>query len=700
MSWRSNSTCRDRLAIAAALLVTSGAATSRADEPATAAPAASAAPIEVSVRAAPPRRDPGRTVISAEQARRVPGAGADPLKAVESLPGVSRTAFDGGRLVVWGAAASDSRVYVDGVEIPALFHNGGQRGVVSGDLVQSLELVPGAYGADHGRALGGLVRLRTRELPDEGVHGRASADLLDAGAMITAAIGGRLRVAVGGRVSYLDRIVAGVAPGAADLVPIPRYRDYQAKISLALRAAESLDLVLLGSGDALDRTLASPDPTRTRRERTESSFHRAILRYSRLLDDGTILEVTPFFGQDRSAQDASFGEVPARREEIAWKYGLRASGRVTLASNVTATFGLDALATRASLFRAGSLTIPPREGDLYVFGQLPGADVTSDRWSTNILDAAPYITADVQLGPVTITPGLRADLFLLDGSRITPRAGDTPEVGFSRLTAAVDPRLGLRFALSDRVALAAAFGLYHQPPAAADLSAVSGTPALSLQRAVHATAGQSARLADGLTLEVTGYFEHLDHLVVRSRLPTPKLAQALTQDGEGRSYGVQMVLRKQRRKGFGGWLSYTAGRSERKYKGDPVSRLFDEDRTHVLAAVASYERDGWGIGTRFRYTTGAPRTPVVGSFYEATSGAFQPIFGAQNSARLPDFWQLDLRLEKEIRWPKVALDVYLDVLNVTFHKNAEEIVYSDDWTKKSTITGLPILAVLGARIEI
>lgn len=692
---RSNSTCRERLAVASALLVLSTRTEARADET-----APNAAPVEVQVRAAPPQREPGRALISAEQARRVPGTGADPLKAIESLPGVSRAAFDGGNLIVWGAAAGDTHAYVDGVEIPTLFHGGGLRGVIDGELVQSLELVPGAYGAEHGRGLGGLVRLRTRELPDEGVHLTASADLLDAGAMVTAAFGDRLRVALGGRVSYLDRILGGIVSRVADFVPIPSYRDYQAKISLALRPAEAIDLVLLGSGDARALTLASPDPARVRRESTESSFHRAILRYTRQLDDGTAIEVTPFFGQDQRAEEASSGTTPARREESAWKYGLRASGRLELAPAIGVTFGFDALGTSASLAREGSLTLPPREGDRYVFGQPPGADVASDHWTASILDAAPYVTADVQLGPLTVTPGLRADLVLLDGSRKTPRVGDTPAIGFSRLAAAVDPRLALRLALSDRVTLTAAGGLYHQPTAPPDLSAVFGTPALSLQRAVHVSAGESARLADGLTLETTAYFERLDHLVVRSRLPTPKLAQALTQDGEGRSYGVQVLLRKQLRQGLFGWIAYTAGRSERWYVGDAEARLFDGDRTHVLAAVASYERDGFSAGARFRYTTGAPRTPVVGSFYEATGGTFQPIFGAPNSVRLPDFCQLDLRLEKKLRLPRGALAVYLDVLNVTFHKNAEEIVYSDDFQTKGYITGLPLLAVLGARLTL
>ncbi len=551
VSWRSRSTCPEGLSAALLALIASAPARALGDEPKAATDQA-VTPIEVSASAAPRARDPGRVTLPIEEARRVAGTAGDALQAVGSLPGLARPAFDGGKLIVWGAAPADTRVYVDGVEVPALYHGGGLRGVVSADLVQSLDLVPGAYGADYGRALGGLVRLQTRELPAEGVHGSAGADLLDASALVTAAaFDGKLRVALAGRVSYLDRILAGVvSPQVGDFVPIPRYHDYQAKVSLALREDEALDLTLLGSGDALDRTVVSPDPGAVHRESTSSSFERVLLRYTRAFADGTGVVVTPFFGQDQQTFDASYGAIPAQQDETTWRYGVRASARVPFTPSIAASAGLDALGSSSSLFRAGSLDIPAREGDLYVFGQPPGADVNADAWTANIVDVAPYLTADLKLGPVTITPGLRADVFLIEGSRLTPRAGATPDIGFSRLTGAVDPRLAASLRLGSRLTLSGAVGLYHQPPDPADLSAVFGTPALDLQRAVHVSVGEAARLPADIGLELTGYYERLDHLVVRSRLPDPTLAQALTQDGEGRSYGAQILLRRPLRQGL------------------------------------------------------------------------------------------------------------------------------------------------------
>ena len=61
------------------------------------------------------------------------------------------------QLVVWGAAPQDTRVYVDGVRVPLLYHGGGLRSTVNSDMVRAVDLAPGGYGAEYGRGLGGLV---------------------------------------------------------------------------------------------------------------------------------------------------------------------------------------------------------------------------------------------------------------------------------------------------------------------------------------------------------------------------------------------------------------------------------------------------------------------------------------------------------------------------------------------------------------
>jgi hypothetical protein len=48
---------------------------------------------------------------------------------------------------------------------------------------------------------------------------------------------------------------------------------------------------------------------------------------------------------------------------------------------------------------------------------------------------------------------------------------------------------------------------------------------------------------------------------------------------------------------------------------------------------------------------------------------------------------------------RTKLSLFIDVQNVTNRRNPEEIVYNYNFQQRGTISGLPTLAVLGARFE-
>jgi TonB family protein len=656
---------------------------------------------ETVVRAARIKKESVATVIRTEEARRVPGTQGDTLKVVQNLPGVARSALGSGALIVWGSAPADTRVNVDGVEIPALYHVGGLRSTVNSDLVRSIDLLPGGYGAEYGRGLGGLVRVETRQLPANGVHGYVAADVLDTSAMVSATLTPRVRIAISGRYSYLDRILAAVtSKDIGDYFPIPRYDDYQGMVNVKLRKDEQIDIIFLGSDDHLRRTIPSSDPAEVRSENDDTTFYRGFIRYSRLLPDGASLVITPSIGYDISKSITRFGPVPTTSDATAWRYGLRSSYRRRLAKFVTLSLGLDMQGTATHSERSGSLDIPPREGDIFVFGRPPGDDVNADNWRNHIVDVGPYIFAEFTIGKFTFVPGLRLDGYLIEGSAIKPAIVGITPIGFSRLDFAADPRLTIVYRPLKRLTVTASAGLYHQAPEPADLSAVFGNPQLNLSSAVHLSLGVAFKITGTLSCEVVGFYKQLSDLAARNEAPTPPLAKALTQDGIGRSYGGQVLLRQELMKGFFGWVTYSISRSERRDHPDRDYRLFDYDQTHVLGVVASYEYRGWVGGVRFRYTSGMPRTPVIGAFYDARGDQYQPVFGAQNSIRIPDFVQLDVRLEKTITFKRgVQLNIFADIQNITNRSNPEEIVYNYNFTRRDYITGLPILSVVGTRLQ-
>lgn len=114
--------------------------------------------------------------------------------------------------------------------------------------------------------------------------------------------------------------------------------------------------------------------------------------------------------------------------------------------------------------------------------------------------------------------------------------------------------------------------------------------------------------------------------------------------GQGRAYGLELFLRKQRGK-LNGWLSYTLAKSERR--ADNINNgewySFRFDRTNYFTAVLNYEfTSRISAGAGFVYATGEAFTLAAGktSFF----GEQQPsvIYGARNSSRFPAYHRLDL----------------------------------------------------------
>jgi hypothetical protein len=122
-------------------------------------PAAAEPVYETIVTAPQAPSQSGEFTLGRQAAATLPGAGGDPARAVENVPGVGRLAPTSDGLVLWGAAPQESRILLDGVELPALFHFGGWRSIVPVDALGRVSLVPGAFGASLGRALGGIVAI-------------------------------------------------------------------------------------------------------------------------------------------------------------------------------------------------------------------------------------------------------------------------------------------------------------------------------------------------------------------------------------------------------------------------------------------------------------------------------------------------------------------------------------------------------------
>src|SRR5512133_782615 len=295
-------------------------------------------PYEAVVRGERPRREVSVRTVAMEEVRTVAGTQGDVLKVIQNLPGVARSPFGIGLLVVRGSNPSDTQVFFDGIPIPLVFHFGGIPSVISSDMIEALDFYPGTFGTRFGRATGGAVEIRSKE-PRDAFHGLAQVDFFDGRAQIEGPLaGGNLALSV--RRSWIDGVLRvalpRVAPEAAnDLRVAPRYYDYQAKYSRPLRGG-TLSVFAFGSDDKLEFVQETDRPGAPSFF-LGTLFHRGAARW-RSRFAGIQSDLVVYGGRDSFdiLQGTSFGVL----SEI-YSLGVRETARWPLSSTLTLEGGID-----------------------------------------------------------------------------------------------------------------------------------------------------------------------------------------------------------------------------------------------------------------------------------------------------------------------------------------------------------------------
>src|SRR5262249_27370158 len=166
---------------------------------------------ETVVHGRPLREEIARQSIEADEISKLPGTLGDTLRAVLNLPGVARAPFNSGLIIIRGGKPTDSRVYIEGAEVPQLYHFGALSSVVASDLVGRIDFLPGNFSVRYGRAIAGTIDMEFREARTDRVHGEINTNVLDTGVLFeTPLYGGGLAVAA--RRSYIDAILPAGRP--------------------------------------------------------------------------------------------------------------------------------------------------------------------------------------------------------------------------------------------------------------------------------------------------------------------------------------------------------------------------------------------------------------------------------------------------------------------------------------------------------
>ena len=122
------------------------------------------------------KQDPAKKTLQQKEFLQAPGAGGDPIRAIENLPGVGQS-FDA-NVAIEGSPPEDTKYLIEGHEIPFMFHFLGLNTVVTPETVKSVDFLSAGYGPEFGRAASGVINLNLRRPRTGRIHGMAFLILL------------------------------------------------------------------------------------------------------------------------------------------------------------------------------------------------------------------------------------------------------------------------------------------------------------------------------------------------------------------------------------------------------------------------------------------------------------------------------------------------------------------------------------------
>ena len=524
---------------------------------------------ETTIRARKPPPAVTRYELAQPELKVVPGTFGDPLRVVQNLPGVARTPFGLGALVIRGASPNDSGIYVEGHKIPLLYHFlvGPWRAGARAD--RSHRLFPRQLRREL-RARDG--RHRRRRHQDDAVAAAARRrrhQPAALGGVHRGAAGGKWSGSISARRSYVDLLLPFVLPDSVTTAA-PVYWDYQAGVNRDVPGGAAVAVRVR------QQRHAEGGVQRSRQGNidlgVEIGFHKVFAVWTQALGNW-INKLSPAYGYER----VRFGVGPFAINESAHVLALRDDLTRQLNQRLTLRVGL----RRRAAHRFDLLQPAAGAGHAAVRHTIPPIEPRTIPLDT--LAPALYADATWELGRgVTVIPGVRGDYFRY--------------VGQNRFT--FDPRLVVRWKWSEDHTWKAGAGIYHQMVDPQLLNPQFGNPNLPPIWADQYSVGFLRRLLPKVTLDTTLYY------VRRHDMPIPP--PPFKSGGQGRSYGLELILKHEFTERFFGWLAYTLSRSEQtvyaltrrcraaastcriRREVKPTWFPTDFDQTHNLIAVASY----------------------------------------------------------------------------------------------------------------
>lgn len=586
------------------------------------------------------------------------GGDPDLVKAIQVLPGVITSGDQGGQLYIRGGAPIQNLVLLDGMIVYNPFHSIGFFSVFDTDILQSADVYTAGFNAQYGSRNSSVMDIKTRDGNRQRFAGKIYASTYMTKLLLETPLGKKREngfapasLLVSAKTSYLDKTSPIIYPYVdtefKDGLPFS-FKDIYGKIATQSTSGSRAglygfyfsDAVNVDIGKAIQWQSSGVGGDFTVIPPGSSTLIEGNFAYSNYFIESTELENQPR-NSNISGFNGGLNFTYFVRDNDEIKYGLQAIGYATD----------------------------------YVYTNSVGLQ---NNQAQNTTELGAFFKYKYVSNRLIIEPGFRFQYY-----------GSLPELS-------LEPRLGLKYNVTENFRIKASGGRYSQNLIAANsdrdvvnlfygfLSGPVETPddfrgspiESALQTAWHAVTGFEVNIGKSLDINVEGYVKDFQQIININRnklyADVPDYAdkpEILRKDfivEKGLAYGLDFLV-KYNKKNYNIWAAYSIAKVTRDDGVQEYAPFFD--RRHNINIVATYlwgKDQHWELSGRWNFGTGFPFTQTQGYYpnlpftnpttgepnlnfdYTTQNGNGGILYGVLNGGRLPDYHRFDITVKRTI----------------------------------------------------
>ena len=637
--------------------------------------------------------------ISPQQMKKLPTIGGEPdiAQYLQIVPGVVSSGDQGGQLYIRGGSPIQNKVIMDGMTIYNPFHSIGFFSVFDSDVISTTDVYTGGFNAQYGGRISSIMDMRMRDGNKKNLSGKVSATTFGGKILLEGPIkkqdmdgGGSSSFIISAKTSYLSQSSKIFYNYINDGNGLPfDYTDLYGKFSMNAKNGSKLSFFGFNFDDKVKYQSISDLHWRNYGFGTKMSLVPG--------NSPSIIHVTFAFSDYNVSMDNGDGL-------------LKQSGSNGFNFGLAFTYYLGKNQLDYGVEVEGGKT----DFDFY---NSAGMHIVH---AQNNTDLSGFVKYKMTFGKVLLEPGVRVISY----------------VSLSEIS--VEPRLGMKYNVTDRFRLKFAGGFYSQNLIAVNsdrdvvnlfsgfISSPTSLPETfqgeevksNLQKSQHIIFGTEIDLTSRINLNVEGYLKRNSQLVNinKNKIYDDVPANANVPDfykkdfiiESGDAYGIDFLIKYDYKRLYV-WFVYSLGYVTRQDEYQEYVPYYDRRHnvnfltTYVFGKGYDWEVSmRWNLGSGFAFTKRQGYYEEVsfingiGNDYTSSNNSYGTIYDDINKGRLPFYHRLDASVKKKIEFKNESkMEIIGSITNIYNRAN----VFYIDPVENERVNQLPIMPSVGVNYK-